>query len=148
MDALLIWKEMGADLSVESLDLARDNGLYTAVILSLFCDRRAEADDELPDNTGDRRGWWADAWPDVDGDKYGSRLWLLAREKQVPSVLARAKEYAEEALAWLIEDGIAVSVQVETWVVRTGVLGLAIEIERPDLSVVQHRFNYLWEAMR
>lgn len=147
MDAKLVWKEMGADLSLENLDLVRDSGLQTAVVLSLFCDRRAEDDDALPDNTGDRRGWWADAYAGVLGDKFGSRLWLLSREKQLPSVLERAREYAEEALAWMIEDGVAQSVKVTAWVVRQGVLGLLVEIVRPDASRVEYRFNSLWEAV-
>lgn len=147
MDAGLIWKEMGADLAIEDLQLVREDGLKTAVILSLFVDRRAKPDDVLPDNTGDRRGWWADAYSDVDGDKYGSRLWLLSREKQLPSVLMRAKEYAQEALDWMVEDGVAESVSVETWFVRIGVLGLQIRIVRPNAPAVEYRFQYLWEKM-
>jgi phage gp46-like protein len=147
MDARLVWKEMGADLALENLDLVRDSGLQTAVVLSLFCDRRAEEDDALPDNTGDRRGWWADAYTEVLGDRFGSRLWLLSREKQLGSVLERAREYAEEALAWLVEDGVAQSVRVTASVVRQGVLGLQVEITRPDASRVEYRFNRLWEAL-
>lgn len=148
MDAALLWKEMGADLSVDALDLVRDDGLQTAVLLSLFIDRRAKDDDTLPDNTGDRRGWWADAYADVIGDKYGSRLWLLSREKQLPSVLARAKEYAEEALAWMVEDGVAQGVIVETSIPRQGVLGIGVQITKPDGTALDYYFDYLWEAMR
>jgi phage gp46-like protein len=145
MDVGLIWKEMGADLALEDLALVRDDGLKTAVVLSLFIDRRAEDDDELPDNTGDRRGWWADAYAEIADDKIGSRLWLLSREKQLPSVLARAREYAEEALAWLVEDSVAESVTVETWWVRTGVMGLLARIYKPDAPAIEYKFDYLWE---
>ena len=147
MDAGLIWKEMGADLALEDLALVRDDGLKTAVILSLFIDRRAETDDVLPDNTGDRRGWWADAYSEIEDDKIGSRLWLLSREKQMSSVLMRAKEYAEEALAWMVEDNIVESVTVETWWVRTGTLGLLAQIVRPDTPAIEYKFEYLWERM-
>ena len=147
MDAGLIWKEMGADLALENLALVRDDGLQTAVVLSLFIDRRAEDDDELPDNTGDRRGWWADAYPAIAEDRIGSRLWLLSREKQLPSVLARAREYAEEALAWMVEDGVAEAVEVEASWVRSGLLGLLIRIVRPSAPAVEYKFDYLWEAL-
>lgn len=147
MDVALIMKEMGADLSLENLALVQDDTLQTAVVLSLFVDRRAEDDDELPDNTGNRRGWWADTYADVPDDRIGSRLWLLSREKQLSSVLARAKEYAEEALAWLVEDGVAESVTVETWWVRMGVMGLLVKIYRPNAPAIDYKFDYLWEGI-
>ena len=98
------------DLALEDGELAADEGLQTAVILSLFTDRLADDDDRLPDGGNDRRGWWADAYNERP---HGSRLWLLSREKTEEAVLRRAKTYAEEALAWLIEDGIAAEVVVE-----------------------------------
>ena len=146
-DAAIAWQDTGGDIQIDGYDLATDEGLETAVILSLFLDRRAEEDDALPDGGDDRRGWWADAWPETEGDRIGSRLWLLSREKQLAAVVQRAREYAEEALAWLVEDGIAAAVRVEAGIVRQGVLGLRIEIERPDGSAVEYRFNRLWEAM-
>ena len=148
---------MAADLLQDGGALASDSGLYTAVVISLFTDRRAGPDDELPSGAGSsKRGWWGDAIPvrvggeEMEGDRIGSRLWLLAREKVVPEVLARAKEYAEEALAWLIEDGIADRVEVETMVVRTNVLGLGVIIHRPTGNAVDFRFDNIWasEAQR
>jgi len=114
------------DIELGGFDLASESGLRTAVLLSLFTDRRAEADDALDDD--DRRGWWADAYPSIDRDQFGSRLWLLRREKQMPQVLARAREYAEQALRWLIDDGIATRVTVTAEIVSTGMLGLGIAI--------------------
>lgn len=145
-DIALVWHEVGADIAMAGADLQADDGLRTAVIISLFTDRRAEPDDVLPDGSEDRRGWWADAYPDIEGDRIGSRLWLLHREKQLPSVLARAKEYAEEALRWLLDDGIASAVRVQAETVRQGLLGLRIEIERPSRAVVEYKFQSLWEA--
>ena len=95
----------------------------------------------------DRRGWWADAYPAIAEDRIGSRLWLLSREKQLPSVLARAREYAEEALAWMVEDGVAEAVEVEASWVRSGLLGLLIRIVRPSAPAVEYKFDYLWEAL-
>lgn len=127
-------------------DMAEDDGLNTAVIVSLFTDRRANPDDALPDGTDDRRGWWGDAFPDVDGDRIGSRLWLLSREKQLPSVLQRAQQYAEEALAWLVEDGIASAVNVVAETVKPDTLGLGIEIRRAGKPPIQFRFESFWNA--
>jgi phage gp46-like protein len=147
MDAAIAFdgKLMAGDLALDGAALATDGGLATAVVVSLFSDRRARADDALPDSAdGDPRGWWGDLVPPVEGDRIGSRLWLLAREKQLPAVVARAKEYTEEALAWLIEDGIASRVEVSAEISRPGVLGLAIAIYRPGGGREEHRFSYIW----
>lgn len=134
------------DVRLDGADLATDDGLQTAVLLSLLTDRRAEADDLLPDGGTDRRGWWADAYPDVEGDRIGSRLWLLAREKDTATTLQRAREYAEEALAWLLEEGVARRVQVTAERVRSGVLGLRIEIQRPTGDLFQTAWDYQLKA--
>jgi len=118
---------MTGDVQLGRSGLVRDDGLTTAVLISLFTDRRAKADDPLPDGN-DRRGWVGDAISPVDGDRIGSRLWLLRREKQTEETRRRAEEYAREALAWLIEDGLAARVEVSAeWVAR-GVLGCLIVI--------------------
>jgi phage gp46-like protein len=138
---LFIDFDRGADYALSGIGLEADDGLETAVILSLFTDRRAESDDVAPDGRDDRRGWWADAWPASEGDRIGSRLWLLHREKQLPIVLARAEEYAREALAWLVEDGVAESVAVSASIPRAGILGLDVSITRPRSPTVQYRFD-------
>jgi len=126
-DIRIVWdtglQEGDFDFNTSIQDLESDEGLETAVIISLFTDRRARVDDTLSDpNSSDRRGWWGDLIsPQVNGDQIGSRLWLLNREKTLENVLQRAKEYTEEALQWLIDDGFAESVQVETE--RQGLVG-------------------------
>lgn len=143
-DIRTIWIDLVGDFSVGGPGLQEDDGLETAVVLSLFSDRRANLDDVLPDTSIERRGWWGDGFADVLGDRFGSRLWLLSREKQTDQVLERAREYAKEALAWLLEDGIAREVLVTAEVVRPGVLGLGIEIRRGDAAPVRYRFDSFW----
>lgn len=148
MDILLAFDDErhGGDIRQIAGDLATDTTLRTAVVVSLFTDRRARDDDALPAGAGDdRRGWWGDLLPPVEHDQIGSRLWLLAREKQTREVVARAREYAEEALAWLVEDGVADRVEVRADIVRTGVLGLHITIHRPQ-GAEEYRYHYVWEA--
>lgn len=126
-DIRITWQEdlMEGDFNFQTdiQDLEASTGLQTAVIISLFTDRRAKEDDILPDsNNLGRRGWWGDlASPEVEGDQIGSRLWLLEREKTLESVLIKAKQYAEESLQWLIEDKAAVKVEAE--VERQGISG-------------------------
>lgn len=142
--SVFIGIEQGADFSLDMLGLAEDDGLETAVIISLFSDRRANTDDAIPGDSSDRRGWWADAFGDVENDRIGSRLWLLEREKQLPSVLARAQEYAAESLQWLVDDGVVESVSVAASNPRDGILALAIDIFRPHHPITQYRFETFW----
>jgi len=145
-DLALRWGIEAADLVVEANDLLLDGGLETAVILSLFTDRRADEADRLPDGHTDRRGWWGDAFPPEDGDRIGSRLWLLARETQQLSVLSRAETYATEALEWLRLDRVASRVAVHAEFSRPGWIVLQVVIERPQVDPVEYRFNYIWAA--
>lgn len=138
--------EHSADLALEQFALATDDGLETAVILSLFSDARANDDDALPIGQTDRRGWWADAYPVEAGDRFGSRLWLLRAAKQLQQSLNDARQYAEESLAWLVEDGAARKVEVETFIVRDEVMGMIVRIHRPDGTVTPIRFETLWSA--
>jgi len=136
----------GYDISLSGADLLAETGLKTAVIISLFSDRLAEPGDVLPDGSTNRRGHWADAFTSIDGDRIGSRLWLLSREKQTNNILNRAREYAEEALQWLIDDGVAATVSVAASWVRTGMLGMVIDITRPDGSSENFRFEQAWNG--
>lgn len=112
-DIALQWNNTitAADIAMNGPDLLADDGLNTAIILSLLTDRVAAPGDILPDPASlDRRGWWADAFlPPVGGkpDFMGSRLWLLRRAVQNNETLIRAKHYAAEALQWLLDDGVA-----------------------------------------
>lgn len=132
-DILLAFGALGTDLQLAGGDLLTDDSLLTAVIISLFTNRLAEPGDELPAGETDRQGWWADttlpALKTGGGkDRIGSRLWLLKREKQLPSVLARAQEYAEEALAWLVSEGHVLAVSVAATAPARGVLHLDVRL--------------------
>lgn len=129
--------------------------IENAVLISLFTDRRAASTDQLTDGETDLRGCWMDATlddlPSGQADQgLGSLLWLLAREKTVPSVLSRAKQYAEQALAWMVEDKIAESVTVTAG--RLGTpgndwLALSIEITRPFAPAISYRYDYNWRQL-
>lgn len=145
-DIALIFGDDGlADIGAAGTDLQTDEGLSTAIIVSLFTDRRAEGE-ELPAGETSRRGWWGDTVPQVAGDRIGSRLWLLYREKQLPAVIARAEEYVREALQWLIEDRVADRFDVLVEATRFGQLDIQVTIYRPRGDAVQYRYNYAWQS--
>ncbi len=142
-DIALIWDGVAADVAVIANDLALDEGLETAVELSLFTDRRADEGDSLPDGETNRRGWWADD----PLDRIGSRLWLLDRAKETAEVLERAEQYAREALQWLIDDLVATKIDVTAEpLTQVRGFGLAITIYRPARDPARYRFDRVWSA--
>ena len=146
-DIALMFVDASFDLALDGLDLRRDDGLETAVFLSLFTNRRATRD-QLPAELrgGDLQGYWGDIAPFVEGDKFGSLLWLLAREKQTASTLARAKQYARDALQWFVDDRIAPRVDVATTYPAQAVMTITIDIYRPTIDPVRYRYDYEWAA--
>lgn len=147
-DIALIMGEWGGDVQIAGLDLARDDGLETSVIISLFTDRRATSQEQIPPELpqDDLRGYWGDVRPAVEGDQTGSLLWLLAREKQLPATLAKAEQYCREALKWLLDDKVATAVEVAASYIAMGWMLIEIDIYRPNGSAVRYRYNYEWAA--
>jgi phage gp46-like protein len=145
-DLALFWDNtlFGADLALVDGQLATDDGLRSAIIISLFTDRRAADDDELPEPGADWRGWWADDISEVDGDLIGSRLWLLRRSKLTSKAIGRARDYAREAVAWLIADGVCREIDIATAGIRPDTLAIGITFVRPNGA--RGRFDFTWDA--
>ena len=127
-----------SDLSVAGVV---PTSLRALVHTLLFTDRRAEPGDVVPDEA--RGGWWADTF---EARPLGSRLWLLARASVSTQTLARAREYAEEALAALVEDGLCQAVQVRAERLSRHAIGLHTTLVRGDTSEVELRWLHLWEG--
>ena len=94
--------------AVVTSDMA-DN-LSRFVVISLFTWQRASQSDEVDNDQ--RMGWWGDTFAENKGDKIGSKLWLLLRQKVTDETLLRAQEMADDALQWLVEDGICTEISV------------------------------------
>ncbi|XTZ40078.1 phage GP46 family protein [Salmonella enterica] len=133
-----------ADWVITGGALVSGNDLQTAVIISLFTDRLARADDDYEGN--DRRGWWGDTGEE---QMLGSRLWLLRREKLTSRVAVRAEEYALEALSWLKSDGVVGDIQVEAQIIWPSRLNLIIRLSSPDDDGQQEiKFYWVWEQLK
>lgn len=145
MDLKLVQtEEFETDLVFENNDLTIDDGgLETAILVSLLTEQRVTVD-EIPSGESSARGWWGDSFPEVDGDLIGSRLWLLERQKHTNEVRELAKEYALEALQWLITDGVAESVSVDVQVISLQASNLLISIARPHGRDVDFKYSYVW----
>ena len=123
------------DHAFNGTDLVLDFTPRTPVLVALGCDRRANPDDELPDDSGTlyaptilnpRRGSPCDMLV-PNGRRTGSRLWLLIRRKQQENTRRLAETAAAEALDGFVTDtGLTAAIKAE-WV-RRGILGLRVAV--------------------
>lgn len=126
----------------------QDTRLARSVINSLFSWARARPGDELPTPESPRMGWWGDSYSAVNSDRFGSRLWLLSRETLTSGTVAKARDLAQEALAWLVSDGIAARVTVETERQGNDTLAMRVVVDQADGQRLDIRFADIWSAIR
>lgn len=100
------------DLIIENGDFKLTGGIETALLVSLFSDRRAYAD-EVP-NPLNRRGWIGDIVADEPGDKHGSGLWFYEQSRLITDVENGVRDEAEKSLRWTVTDQLANFVDVKT----------------------------------
>ena len=141
-DIALILKDNCFDLGITGDDLTPDNGLETAVTISLFTDKRV-TDEELPFPETNKRGWWGDMFPEIDQDQIGSRVWTLDRSKILNETLNRMNELCKESLNWMIEDGIAGEIAISSEYNESKHMITTVNISRPDEAT--ERFSVLWD---
>lgn len=145
-DLMLAFDATGfvCDLEIADGDLALDPTPATPMLVSLGSDRRAEADDTLPDGVSPltipvawnpRRGWVGDCLSRL-GRRIGARLWLLSREHDDEATRRRAEAYGVEALAWAERDW-AITPEVEATWVRRGVLKIRAMIDGRAVTVTK-----------
>lgn len=121
-----------------------DDSLQTAVTISLFTDRRLPDSVANLDGSDDRRGYWGDL-VEADGYQWGSLLWTLYRQVITAPVITSCREYCEQALQWLIDDGIAEAVIVTSERAGTYQISIGIEIVKRDTRDTL-RYSYLWSG--
>jgi phage gp46-like protein len=130
------------DINILGSDVERDPGLETSILISLFSDRRADDQDTLPDNSGDKRGWWGD----TEQLKVGSKLWLLHRSSLTPDVPGVVTQYIEDALQWMIDDGVIKGVDVEVVREDAYTLSTTIGVQQPDGQEKFYKYSFNWNA--
>lgn len=136
MPIALRWNNTTCTAELQRTDagaLAEDESLETIVLLSLFTDAPATADEMAAAGADEQRGWWAAA-DTVRGEAriIGSKLWLLRRGKTTLSTLRLAEQYCLDALTWLVDARIAAKIEVLATRPSLGTMSLEIRITRPQ----------------
>lgn len=147
-DIRLALEDGAGTLEVHQNDLARDAGLETALLISLFTDRRATAEQlrAAGMDESDPRGWWGD---EDEDEPIGSLIWLLGRATLTNETLAQFRAYALEAWEWLIRDQVAESIACT--VERADLEGILItpSVKRPGAAdSIDFRWYYNWQAQQ
>jgi len=108
-------------------------------------------------------GWWADSFR---GDRVttargaafrsGSKLWTLQWNHVTNQTLMQAKEFAFEAISYLVSWGIATKIDIVPWYISRRVMRLDITIHGPGVGDVNITVQgsampdsrYLWEEYK
>lgn len=144
MSAIVFDMMKNTGLIIEGADIGE---ISTLALISLFTDARADDSDTLPDDSKDLRGWPGDSFY---SEPWGSKLWLLYREKMTTDVRNKAVKYAEDALAWMLRDSgngiVAKSVKVTGSIPKFQTLALNVVITKPDDEVISFTVSKRWET--
>lgn len=122
----------------------QESTLETSILLSIFSDARASAE-EIPEGESGARGWWGDQIAEVEGDEWGSKLWTLDRSVITNETLAKAEMFITESLQWMIQDAVASSISVALESSETNINEICgtISITRP--SGTSLRYGLQWD---
>jgi phage gp46-like protein len=155
MDVSFIRRGGGAphcDMAIVNGDILFGDELESMVLVSLMTNARATAEEyqqaqlvlvENPNNVIKLNGWWGDSYSSIQGNQIGSKLWTLARQKTTNDVRLLSEEYVKEALQYLIDDGIASTIDT-TSVWAEDAVDMSIQITKPDGTLEEFRFQFVW----
>ena len=113
--------------------------LDTAILYSLYGEARADISEvPIPER---QKGWIGNEFYPFEN---GSKLWLALDQQRVTrTVLNSIQDEARKALLWLVEDGLARSIDQPSAVYSNNVVMLNITIRRPSGEVVNRSYE-LW----
>ena len=118
----------GGDILVTSGEVVIDNGLHTAIVISLLTDVNA-----------DGNGFWGD----VLNETGGSQIHTLRKNSvENRNLLVR---YVQNALQWLVTEDVASSVDVSVSSYTAQNVSILIHITEPDIDFL---YSVNWDNMQ
>jgi phage gp46-like protein len=123
-------------------DLVNDPSFDTDIQFSLFTDRRAdESQIQQPEL---RRGWFGDSFTTLDGYQAGSLIWLLDQARLTNETLSNARDFAYDALNWIIEKDYATRINITATPANNESIILRINIF-VDNNLVSSNVYKIWK---
>ena len=131
------------DISIDSGQIEQEDGLETAIWVSLFTDARADSSQVARPEY--RRGWPGNLVSQVEGRQLGGLLWLIDQRRLTQGTLNAAIDYARGALSWMVTDGLLLSVEVSGAIVPR--YGIQLNVVLTSRSgATETKYVKLWEA--
>ena len=123
--------------------ISLEGGLETASLYSTLTNRRAPASNK--EVTDQPYGVWFDDFPEVDGDLWGSLLWLkLGRGKLSVADLREVQVSVQDAHKWMLDDGLADTIVVTVERLDPDGIKVTVNITDPD----GEQWDAIWEVHR
>ena len=140
-DVRLIRNEHGIyDLGVVDHVFDTVSGLETAIVVSLFSNARAPASQiETPTKRG---GWVGNILTSDTGRQVGSRLWTFDQSRLTPDIMNQVSVAAQESLSWMVEDGLAKTVNAQA--TKVAERKVTIDVQIVTITGKEERYSLLW----
>lgn len=135
--------EFDWDLEIDTDgDLKGSNSIDTAVLMSIFTDKRATSS-EIQE-AGQRRGWFGNLFNDDITYEVGSKLWIHSNQGRFDNdILNDLNDKALNALNWMIEDNVASEINVSSELSSNNTIKLNIKFTINE-NIIERNF-ILWE---
>jgi phage gp46-like protein len=142
-DVLMKSDEHGLyDMQIDGADFASAEGFETAIPLSYFTDSRAPA--VQVQQAEKRRGWVGNIlYADIERE-LGGLLWILDQARNTQDTRNLARSFCEGSLKWMIDDGVARSIEIEVVQPNDSEIRILTNITKPDNTVAA--YTTLWRS--
>lgn len=127
------------DFELENGDFIIEEGLDTAITMSILCEKRDETID-VPENRG---GWWGNTVQTIEGYEQGSFVWTKYQSAIDNEIIEDIDTFVRDGLQWLIDDQIASDIETEVFV-EDNVIKANVDLFRNNAKE-QSRFFDLWK---
>ena len=116
------------DVSIKNGVMSLDSGLSTSVYISLF-------------SVGD---WWGNEVNSAE-QKIKSELNKILDRKLNNQTRLDAIEFSKKSLAWMLDQNIVASIEIEATIPEVNILFLELVITKPDGTIINMKYEINWE---
>lgn len=130
------------DIDLDSSgDIAKTDGFDTAILMSFFCERRADESEVTVAEL--RRGWVGNSFPYKPNFEIGSRMWLLMQARRTDTTLNKSIDYSQQGFDWFLDDDYLSRIAVDSEFTSEGIK-INADFFRSNNLVDSRSFD-LWE---